>query len=64
VTKQWAENGLISRMLFSELYKIMVNKVTFVGFSGGGNRPNRPHPGSAPDLFYKLRYLFGAFKMI
>jgi len=51
-------------MLFSELYKIMVNKVTFVGFSGGGNRPNRPHPGSAPDLFYKLRYLFGAFKMI
>ena len=24
----------MSQMLFSELYKIMVNKVTFVGFSG------------------------------
>ena len=24
------QNGLISRMLFSELYKVMVNKVTFV----------------------------------
>ena len=28
------QNGLISRMLFSELCKIMVNKVTFVGFKG------------------------------
>ena len=27
-------NGLISRMLFSELYKIMVNKIIFVGFRG------------------------------
>ena len=35
-------------MLFYELYKIMVNKVTFVGFFWGGNRPTRP-PGSAPD---------------
>jgi len=26
--------GLISRMLFSELYEIMVNKVTFVGYRG------------------------------
>jgi len=26
--------GLISRMLFSELYKILVKKVTFVGFRG------------------------------
>jgi len=33
-------------MLFSELYKITVNEVTFVGFRGG-DRPNRP-PGSAP----------------
>jgi len=32
-------------MLFSELYKTMVNKVTFVGFRGGGDRPL---PGSAP----------------
>jgi len=40
------KNGLISRtMLVSELYKIMVNKVTFVGFRGG-DRP--PPPGSAP----------------
>jgi len=29
-------------MLFSELYKIMVNKVNFVGFRGA-DRPNRPH---------------------
>jgi len=28
------QNGLISRMLFSELYKIMVKKVTLVGFRG------------------------------
>jgi len=32
-------------MLFSELYKIKVNKVTFVGFRGG-DRPNRLLPGS------------------
>jgi len=31
------------RMLFYELYKIMVNKATFVGFRGG----YRP-PGSVP----------------
>jgi len=31
----------MSRMLFSELFKIMVKKVTFVGFRGG-DRPNRP----------------------
>ena len=28
------QNGFISRMLFSELYKIMVDKVTFLGFRG------------------------------
>jgi len=28
-------------MLFSDLYKIMVKKVTFVGFRGG-DRPNLP----------------------
>jgi len=32
----------MSRMLLSELYEIMVNKVTFVGFKGG-DRPNHPH---------------------
>jgi len=36
------QNGLISRMLFSKLYKIMVTTVSFVGFRGG-DRPNRPH---------------------
>jgi len=35
------QNGLKSRMLFSELYKIMVKEVAFVGFSGD-DRPNRP----------------------
>jgi len=35
------DNMALSRMLFSELYKIVVNKVTFVGFKGG-DRPNRP----------------------
>jgi len=33
-------------MLFSKLHKITVNKVTFVGFSGGDRR-NRT-PGSTP----------------
>jgi len=33
--------GLISRMVLSELYNIMVKNVTFVGFKGG-DRPNRP----------------------
>ena len=34
ITEKWPD-GLISRMLlFSELYKIMVNEVTFVGFRG------------------------------
>ena len=42
------QNGLISRMLFSELFKLMVNKVTFIGFRGGGDRPNRA-PGSDPS---------------
>jgi len=27
--------GIVFDILFSELYKIMVNKVTFVGFRGG-----------------------------
>jgi len=35
-------------MLISELHKIMVNKVTLVGFRGS-NRPNRPL-GSAPAV--------------
>ena len=35
-------------MLFSELYKIMVNKVTFVGFRGG-DRHNPPSLDPPPD---------------
>jgi len=34
-------------MLFSVLYKIMVNKVTFAGFRGG-DRPNRHPLGFTP----------------
>ena len=41
------QNGLISRLLFSELYKIMVKRVTFVGFRGG-DPPNRPPPLDPP----------------
>jgi len=37
VTKQWTEIGFISQMLFSALYKIIVNKVTFLGFRGAGS---------------------------
>jgi len=37
------QNGLISQMLSSELYKIMGNKLTFVGFTRS-DRLNRP-PG-------------------
>jgi len=33
--------GIGFDMLFRVLYKIMVNKVTFVSFRGG-DRPNRP----------------------
>jgi len=35
------QNGLISQMLFSEMQKNMVKKVTFLGFRGG-DRPNPP----------------------
>jgi len=39
VTKNGQQHGLVSRMLFSELYEIVVNKVTFVGLGWGGDRP-------------------------
>ena len=35
------QNGLLTRMLFSELYKIMVNKLPSVGF-GGDRSPQFP----------------------
>ena len=40
------KNGFISCMLFSYVYKIMVKKVTFVGFMGERS-PQSLHPGSA-----------------
>jgi len=53
------KKAFILRMLFSELYKIMVNEVTFVGFSGG-NRPNRlalgpPLPSGPRKEYFFLR---------
>jgi len=33
--------ALYRKCSFPELQKIMANKVTFVGFRGGGDRPNR-----------------------
>jgi len=58
-------------MLFSELYKIMMNKVTFVGFRGG-DRPNLPpwfkyclqehnqeqNAGSFSNLHYVILFAF------
>ena len=37
------------------MYKIMVKKVTFVGFRGG-DRPNRP-PGPAPDSIFVFGFI-------
>jgi len=40
-------------MMFFDLYKIMVNKVTFVGFRGG-DRPNRPlDPPMPSNIFFR-----------
>jgi len=39
-------------MLFSDLYKIMVKKITFVGFSGA----IVPTPGSAPESAFEYRW--------
>jgi len=41
------QNGLLSRMLFSELCKFIVNKVPFVGFREGDRLL-----GSDPDVAY------------
>ena len=45
-TLQWQnngrQNGLISWMLFSELYKIMVKKAALAGFRGGRSPPLDP----------------------
>jgi len=40
VTKQSTAKWLKSRMLFSEWYKIMVNKFTSVGFRGSDRPPD------------------------
>jgi len=46
-------------MLFSELYKITANEVTFVGFRGG-ERPNRPYvdPPQPPAITSSTDGLF------
>jgi len=44
-----AMDGKWPYMLFFELYKIMVNKVTFVGFRGN-DRPNPRGSDPAPDV--------------
>ena len=62
------ENGLISRLLFSELCKIMVNKVTFVGFRG--DDPNRRpwiRPSSVQQSFnarYELKISCIAYAVV
>jgi len=46
------QKDLILRMLFSELYKIMVSKVTFPGFRGGDRTPP---PLDPPLAFISVR---------
>jgi len=58
VTKKWTPTGLISRMIFSELCKIMVKKVTFVGFRGGAT--NRP-PWIRPCFLLIFCLMFSTF---
>ena len=52
------QNGLISRMLFSELFKIMVKKAIFAGFRG--RSPQSP-PCTRPwgDLNKTISFLVG-----
>jgi len=45
------QNGFMSWMLFSESHKIMMNKITFVGFRGG-DRLNCPPPWIRPCSSY------------
>ena len=63
-TLEWQSNGrqygLVSRMLLSELYKIVVNKVTFVGFRGA----DRPSPGSAPACMFEVNKQFEISKTL
>ena len=59
------QNGLKSRMLFSELYTIMANKITFVGFKGAiatlGSAPafkaTEPKAPKAEWIFFLLACL-------
>jgi len=43
-------------MFFSELYKIMVKKVAFIGFKG----PIAPPPGPAPASVFLVLFFFPA----
>jgi len=46
------QNGLISRLLFSELYKIMAKKVAFLGFKGGAIAPIAPPDPPLPEMAF------------
>ena len=48
--RQCTTTWLLSRMLLSELYKIIVNKVTFSGFREGDRPPLDPPPTSTPFI--------------
>jgi len=54
------QNGFISRKLFSELYKIMVNKVTFAGFRGGDRPPLDPSLPQ-PQASYWYRFVINCY---
>ena len=62
-TLLWQNNGrqndLISRMPFSELYKIMVNKVTSVGFRAAIAPVALPWIRPDSDVWFWLRKHFG-----
>jgi len=59
---EW-QNGLISRILFSELYKIMVNKITFAAFRGGRSPPlDLPLPQQQASYWY--RFVINCFLLL
>jgi len=48
--------GIGFDMLFFELYKIMVNKVTFAGFGGGGHCNRLPGSATASKYQYAASF--------
>jgi len=53
------KNAPLIANIFSELYKIMVNKIAFVGFRGGGAIGAISPPWSGLLLHYNNNALFG-----